>query len=95
MTDPSIEQLMASMPYAAHLGIALDSASPDRVVGHLAWTESLCTAAGIMHGGALMSLADTIGAVCAVLCLPEGATTATSSSTTHMIRAVRGGTVLA
>jgi uncharacterized protein (TIGR00369 family) len=42
-----------------------------------------------------MSLADTVGAVCAFLCLPEGATTATTSSTTNLVRAVRDGSVTA
>lgn len=86
---------MAAMPYAAHLGITLDSATPEEVVGHLEWTEDLCTAAGLLHGGALMSLADTAGAVCAFLCLPEGANTATTSSTSHLVRAVRDGSVTA
>jgi uncharacterized protein (TIGR00369 family) len=95
MSQTSVEQLMAAMPYAAHLGITLDSATPDEVVGHLDWTADLCTAAGLLHGGALMSLADTVGAVCAFLCIPEGANTATTSSTTHLVRGVRDGSVTA
>ena len=46
-----------------------------------------------MHGGALMSLADTLGGVCAFLNLPEGATTATIESKTNFFRAVREGAV--
>ena len=95
MSQTAVKQLMAAMPYATHLGITLDSASPDEVVGHLDWTVDLCTADGLLHWGALMSLADTIGAVCAFLCLPDGANTATSSSTTHLVRAVRDGSVTA
>ena len=75
-----LERLMALMPYAAELGITIDTASADEVVGHLEWAPQLCTAAGLMHGGALMSLADSIGAGCAFLGLPEGASTATIDS---------------
>lgn len=87
--------LLSLMPYAVALGVELDSASAEQVVGHLAWAPHRCTAGGIMHGGALIALADTIGAVCAYLGLPAGASTATTSSTTHLFRAVRDGRVTA
>ena len=48
-----------------------------------------------MHGGVLMALADTVGAWCAFLNLPEGAGTTTIESKTNFLRAVRGGTVQA
>lgn len=83
------------MPFAAHLGLVLDEASADRVVARLRWAPHLCTAGGIMHGGALMSLADTAGALVAFLGLPEGATTATITSTSQMFRPVTDGTVRA
>jgi uncharacterized protein (TIGR00369 family) len=67
----------------------LDAAAPGQVTGRLRWSADLCTIGGILHGGVLMSLADTIGAVCAVLNLPGGATTATISSSTNLLRAVR------
>ncbi|UPK75819.1 PaaI family thioesterase [Nocardioidaceae bacterium SCSIO 66511] len=95
MADFSIADLVDAMPYARRLGIVVDVADADRVVGHLDWDESLCTAGGILHGGSLMSLGDTIGAVCAFLNLPEGASTATTSSNTQLLRAVREGTVIA
>jgi uncharacterized protein (TIGR00369 family) len=81
------------MPFAATLGIEVGSVSPEEVVGTMAWREELCTAGGILHGGALMAFADTLGALCAFLNLPSGATTATISSSTNMLRPVRGGTV--
>jgi uncharacterized protein (TIGR00369 family) len=81
------------MPLAAKLGIEIDSASASRVVGRLAWAPDLCTTGGILHGGALMALADTLGGVCAYLNLPEGTGTATISSSTSMMRAVREGEV--
>jgi 1,4-dihydroxy-2-naphthoyl-CoA hydrolase len=91
--EPSIEQFVAMMPFAVTLGIELRSASAEEVVGAMSWREDLCTAAGVLHGGALMAFADTLGAVCAFLNLPADAGTATISSSTNMLRAVRGGTV--
>lgn len=91
--DP--EELVALMPFAQQLGIAVDEASADRVVAHLDWAPHRCTAGGVMHGGALMALADTAGALVAFLGLPEGATTATITSTTQLLRPVAGGTVRA
>lgn len=83
------------MPFAAGMGVRLEEASADRVVATLPWAARLCTASGIMHGGALMSLADTAGALVAFLGLPDGATTATITSTSQMFRPVTGGTVRA
>jgi 1,4-dihydroxy-2-naphthoyl-CoA hydrolase len=87
------EQFVAMMPFAVTLGIEIASASSDEVVGTIRWREDLCTAGGVMHGGALMAFADTLGAVCAFLNLPPGAGTATISSSTNMLRAVREGAV--
>lgn len=81
------------MPFALKLGIELDSATPELVSGRLPWAEDLCTTGGILHGGALMALADSLGGVCAFLNLPAGAGTATISSSTSMLRAVRQGVV--
>ena len=82
----------ASMPLAETLGLEVVAASPEEVRARLAYQERLCTAGGILHGGALMSLADAAGAYCAFLNLPEGATgTATIESKTNFFRAVRDG----
>lgn len=91
--DP--QQLLAAMPFSVASGVEVDSASPEEVVGGLEWSPERCTAAGILHGGALMTLADTIGALCAFLNLPGGATTATIESKTNLFRAVREGRVRA
>jgi 1,4-dihydroxy-2-naphthoyl-CoA hydrolase len=88
-----LDALIAIMPYAGQLGMRLTEAGPDRVTATLDWQERLCTAAGVMHGGALMTLADTVGALVAFLGLPEGSTTATLTSTTQMFRPVTAGTV--
>jgi 1,4-dihydroxy-2-naphthoyl-CoA hydrolase len=90
---PSPAELIGMIPYAAGLGITVDEATPGLVRGSLRWSPERCTTAGVMHGGAIMSLADTIGAVCAFLNLPAGAGTATVDSTTNFFRGVRDGTL--
>ena len=90
-----LDGLIALMPFAGHLDLTLEEASPDRVVATLPWAPHLCTGSGIMHGGVLMSLADTAGALVAYLGLSDGQTTATITSTTQMFRPVTGGTVRA
>ncbi len=99
MTEPDTaltEAARASMPFADVLGLELIAATPEEVLARLAWEERLCTAGGILHGGALMSLADATGAYCAFLNLPESAAgTATIESKTNFFRAVRDGHVVA
>jgi 1,4-dihydroxy-2-naphthoyl-CoA hydrolase len=89
------QELLEAMPFAAALGIELDRAEAGEVRGRLAWAPERCTAGGVLHGGALMTLADSVGAVCAFLNLPEGAGTATTSSSTVFLRPVRSGEVTA
>jgi uncharacterized protein (TIGR00369 family) len=91
--DPAA--LVATMPYAVHTGVEIASASKDEVVGHLDWAPERCTIGGLMHGGALMTLADSLGAVAAFLHLPEGAGTATVSSSTVLLRGAKEGRVIA
>jgi 1,4-dihydroxy-2-naphthoyl-CoA hydrolase len=86
--------LLAAMPFAVELGIELDAAAPDEVRARLVWDEHRCTAGGILHGGALMTLADSVGGLVAYLNLPEGATaTATIESKTNFFRPVSSGHV--
>jgi 1,4-dihydroxy-2-naphthoyl-CoA hydrolase len=88
--------LHALVPLAATLGLRVAEASAQEVRLELDWREELSTAGGVLHGGALMALADTAGAVCAYLNLPEGAAgTTTVESKTNLLAAVRGGTVAA
>ncbi|MGW6271261.1 PaaI family thioesterase [Streptomyces sp. NPDC055060] len=84
-------ELLAALPFALHLGITLDKATAERTTGTLPWSAELCTVGGALHGGALMTLADTVGAVCAFLNLPEGAGTTTVESKTNFFRAMRSG----
>ena len=93
MAAPDPHALAAAMPLAATLGIDVTAATPDEVRGRLAWAPERCTSAGILHGGAIMSLADTLGAICAFLNLPPGAGTSTIESKTNFFAAVRSGHV--
>jgi 1,4-dihydroxy-2-naphthoyl-CoA hydrolase len=93
--DPEqLDQIAAAMPFGALLGIEFVDASADEVRARLAWDESRCTAGGVLHGGALMGLADSAGALLAFLNLPAGAQgTATIESKTNFFGAVRSGHV--
>jgi uncharacterized protein (TIGR00369 family) len=86
---------MAMIPFAVTLGMELVAASPEEVVGRLEWRDELCTTGGAMHGGALMSLADSVGGLVAYLNLPEGCSTSTTSSSTFFVRGLRAGTATA
>ena len=89
------DDLAQLVPFAGELGMEVDAAAAEEVRGRLAWAPERCTAGGVMHGGALMALADTLGAICAFLNLPEGARTSTISSSTSFMHAVREGEVSA
>lgn len=94
MSDAAdLSQLVSMMPFAERLGIRLLAAGPDVVRAELDHAADLCTVAGGLHGGVLMALADTAGAVCAFLNLPPGATTSTIESKTNFFRGVREGAV--
>jgi 1,4-dihydroxy-2-naphthoyl-CoA hydrolase len=85
--------MIEAMPFAARLGVEVVAAEADEVRATLDWAPDLCTAGGVLHGGALMALADTAGAVCAVLNLRPGEGTSTIESKTNFFRAVREGGV--
>ena len=88
-------RLHALVPLAGTIGLRVAEAGPGEVRAELDHRPELCTAGGVLHGGAVMALADTAGAVCALLNLPESATTATVESKTNFLAAVRGGVVTA
>ena len=73
------------------LGVRFTEATPERVAAELGAREELCTVPGIVHGGAIMAFADTLGAVGAVLNLPSGARTTTIESKTNFLGAARSG----
>jgi 1,4-dihydroxy-2-naphthoyl-CoA hydrolase len=74
-----------SLPFAALMGIRFTSAAPERVTAELAVREDLCTRPAVLHGGAIMAFADTLGAAATILNLPEGAGTTTIESKTNFL----------
>jgi uncharacterized protein (TIGR00369 family) len=95
MSDPRLDALAASMPFAVKAGLKFTEAAPARVRAEVTVAPDCCTAGGIAHGGFLMTLADCAGAVAAFLNLPEGAKgTTTTESKTNLIAAAPIGTVL-
>ncbi|MCB1247603.1 MAG: PaaI family thioesterase [Acidimicrobiia bacterium] len=82
-----------SMPFARKLGLTIDAGGPHEVVAHAAWAPEHCTAGGALHGGFLMGLADSVGAMCAFLNLPDGAATSTVESKSNFFRPVTAGVV--
>ncbi len=97
MTDEqSVVALRDLMPFASLIGIELLSADREGVRGRLPWAPERCTVGGVLHGGALMALADSCAGACAFLNLPAGAVaTATVESKTAFLRGVREGAVTA
>jgi len=83
-----------ALPFAKLLGIEYVSASRDRVVAEMAVREDLCTRPAVLHGGAIMAFADTLGAAGTILNLPDGGGTTTIESKTNFIAAAPLGTRL-
>jgi uncharacterized protein (TIGR00369 family) len=82
------------MPFTKTIGAVFSAYSKDEVRARLDWAPALCTAGGLLHGGAVMSLADSTGAACAFLNLPDGAAgTTTVESKTNFLRGVHDGYV--
>lgn len=87
-----MSNLADTMPFAKLMGIAVTEASPEKVVGELIVREDLCTAGGILHGGAIMAFADSLGAIGGFMALPEGAkATTTIESKTNFLGAAKAG----
>lgn len=86
-------ELLELMPFAVGLGIEIGTATPGRVTGSLPHRPELCTAGGVLHGGTLMTLVDSLAAICAYLNLPPDGRTVTTTSSTSFLRPVRSGSV--
>lgn len=83
-----MERLNAlALPFAQLLGIGFVSASREKVVGEMTVRADLCTRPAVLHGGAIMAFADTLGAAATVLNLPAGAGTTTIESKTNFVAA--------
>ena len=84
------------IPFAKLMGIEITSASQDRLTAEMVVRDDLCTRPAVLHGGAAMALADTLGAMATFINLPEGAGTTTIESKTNFIApAPAGSKVLA
>jgi uncharacterized protein (TIGR00369 family) len=79
-------------PFAELLGIEFVSASPDRIVAEMTVREDLCTIPAVLHGGAIMAFADTLGAMGTLVNLPQGAGTTTVESKTNFVAPAPAGT---
>jgi uncharacterized protein (TIGR00369 family) len=91
---PDNEMLERLIPFARRLGAEFTRYSKEEVGARLDWGPGLCTSGEMLHGGAVMSLADSTGAVCAFLNLPEDAAgTTTVESKTNFLRGVREGSI--
>ena len=88
--------LLDHMPFAKSLGLEVDTSSKGQIKASLTVSEALCTTGRIMHGGAIMAVADTLGAIGAYLNLPEGAkATTTIESKTNFLGAAKLGSKVA
>jgi len=91
----AIEQLNRyPLPFAKLLGIRFLSATPEGVTAEMKVREDLCTSPAVLHGGAIMSLADTLGACETSLNLRDGATTTTIESKTNFLAPAAVGTTV-
>jgi len=96
VVDEAADVIGGLMPLAATLGIRSDSYTAETVVLSMEWAPSLCTAGGLLHGGVIMALADSAGAACALLNLPDNASgTTTIESKTNFVGYVKRGRVSA
>jgi 1,4-dihydroxy-2-naphthoyl-CoA hydrolase len=76
------------------MGVELTALDAERVAARMQVRPELCTSGGILHGGATMALADTLGAVGTVLNLPPGKHTTTTDSSTKFIAGARVGSTV-
>lgn len=93
MNLDQLQQLLRPL-FPGLMGVQLTEATPERVVATLLVRPELCTAGGILHGGAHMAFADTLGAVGTVLNLPPAKRTTTTDSSTKFIGGARVGTTV-
>lgn len=93
---PSIESLQQLLQplLPGLMGVRIIELAPERVVAELPVRPELCTVGGVLHGGASMAFADTLGAVGTLLNLPQGKRTTTTDSSTKFIGAARVDTTV-
>ena len=89
----AMQQLLAPI-FPGTMGVHLTEVAPERVVAQMLVRPDLCTSGGILHGGAYMAFADTLGAVGTLVNLPEGKRTTTTDSSTKFIGAAKVGSTV-
>src|ERR1700747_1386979 len=82
---------MDPLPFSQLLGLTVVSVAPDCVRAELPVREDLCTRPPVLHGGAVMAFADTLGAIATIANLPDGAGTTTIESKTNFFAAIPAG----
>ncbi|MGN6149047.1 MAG: PaaI family thioesterase [Rhizomicrobium sp.] len=87
-------EILSNQPFPRLMGVEVVEATKEKVRARLVVRPDLCTAANILHGGAIMAFADTLGAIGAWLNLPDGALTTTIESKTNFIGAAREGSTV-
>ena len=92
--DPLEKLKRMALPFAELIGVEFVEAAPDRVVAEMIVRAELCTRPAVMHGGAIMAFADTLGAAATVLNLPEGKGTTTIESKTNFLGPAPVGTTV-
>ncbi len=94
MHDIAALQKLLDPLFPGLMGVRLTALAPDRVVAEMEVRPDLCTAGGILHGGAYMAFADTLGAVGTLVNLTEGKRTTTTDSSTKFIAGARAGSTV-
>lgn len=94
MLDIQTVQQLLNPVFPGLMGVKLTVVEPDRIVAEMPVRADLCTGGGILHGGAYMAFADTLGAVGTVVNLPPGKRTTTTDSSTKFIAGAKVGTVV-
>ena len=90
--DPEMTAIAhESMPFSALLGVVIDQCDDQHLTGRVAWGADMCTVDGNLHGGFLMAVADSLGAMLTTRHLPDGAGTSTVSSSTNFLRPAPDG----
>ena len=90
-TLASVQQILEPL-LPGLLGIELAEVGPERVLASMLVRPELCTTGAVLHGGAIMAFADTLGAVATFANLPKGARTTTIESKTNFLGAAPAGT---
>jgi uncharacterized protein (TIGR00369 family) len=85
---------VSTQPFPRLMGVEILEATKEKIRGRLAVRADLCTSGRILHGGAIMAFADTLGAIGAFLNLPEGAGTTTIESKTNFIGSAKEGSIV-